>query len=128
MRNLKELKETLYMNLDDFSGKRESFNLSDLERVHMITDTIKNIDKICLLEDGDNEYSQRYMRGNIRYDGSYDDGNSYANRGKHYVKGHYSRDDGRKEMVEHLEKMMYEADDDRQRDIIEQCVRKLKEI
>lgn len=128
MRNLKELKETLYMNLDDFSGKRESFNLSDLEKVHMITDTIKNIDKICLLEDGDNEYSQRYMRGNIRYDGSYDDGNSYANRGKHYVRGHYSRDDGRKEMVEHLEKMMYDVDDDRQRDIIEQCVRKLKEM
>ena len=54
----------------------------DLELVHKLTDTIKNIDKICALEE-DGGYSEA---GD--YEGaSYGRGSSYANRGKHYVRG-----------------------------------------
>ena len=85
MEKLHELKEKLWAELDELVDKRE-MGAGDLEVVHKITDTIKNIDKICMLEDG--EYSEAV-------DGmDYGRGSSYANRGKHYVRGHYSRDGG----------------------------------
>ena len=110
MEKLHELKEKLWAELDELADKRE-MGAGDLEVVHKITDTIKNIDKICKLEDG--EYSEAV-------DGmDYGRGSSYANRGKHYVRGHYSRDgrgrysrdDGRSEMMEHLEMAMDTATD-----------------
>lgn len=122
MEKLHELKEKLWAELDELANKRE-MGAGDLEVVHKITDTIKNIDKICMLEDG--EYSEAV-------DGmDYGRGSSYANRGKHYVRGHYSRDggmdgyssrrrdsrgrysrdDGRSEMMEHLEMAMDTATD-----------------
>lgn len=122
MEKLHELKEKLWAELDELADKRE-MGAGDLEVVHKITDTIKNIDKICVLEDG--EYSEAV-------DGTdYGRGSSYANRGKHYVRGHYSRDggmdgyssrrrdsrgrysrdDGRSEMMEHLEMAMDTATD-----------------
>lgn len=123
MEKLRELKEKLWAELDELAEKRE-MGAGDLEVVHKITDTIKNIDKICMLEDGDG-YSEAV-------DGmDYGRGSSYANRGKHYVRGHYSRgggmdgyssrrrdsrgrysrDDGRSEMMEHLEMAMDTATD-----------------
>lgn len=122
MEKLHELKEKLWAELDELADKRE-MGAGDLEVVHKITDTIKNIDKICMLENG--EYSEAV-------DGmDYGRGSSYANRGKHYVRGHYSRDggmdgyssrrrdsrgrysrdDGRSEMMEHLEMAMDTATD-----------------
>lgn len=81
------------------------------------------------------------------YDGgeSYGNGSSYANRGKHYVRGHYSRDggtdgyssrrrdsrgrysrdDGRSEMMEHLE-MAIESADDKDRETIKRFMRQLE--
>ena len=54
------------------------------EIAHKLTDTIKNIDKICMLEEG----------GYSEDDGSYGRGYSSANRGQHLVRSHYSRDGG----------------------------------
>lgn len=71
MEKLHELKEKLWAELDELADKRE-MGAGDLEVVHKLTDTIKNIDKICLLEE----------------EGGY----SSANRRQHYVRGHYSRD------------------------------------
>ena len=49
----------------------------NLESVHKLTDTIKNIDKIIMIEeDGYSQAGGRNTRG-------YGDGNSYANRGEH---------------------------------------------
>lgn len=115
---MEKLKEKLFEELDEISRKPE-MGAGDLEVIHKITDTIKNIDKICMLEDG--EYSESVDGGD------YGRGASYANRGKHYVRGHYSRDgrdgysvrrdsrgrysrdDGRSEMMEHLEMAMDSA-------------------
>ena len=120
MEKLHELKEKLWAELDELAEKRD-MGAGDLEVVHKITDTIKNIDKICMLEE-EGGYSEAVDGGD------YGRGSSYANRGKHYVRGHYSRDsgrdgmggyssrrdnrgrysrdDGRSEMMEHIEMAM----------------------
>ncbi len=91
MEKLYELKEKMRRELDEIARKPE-MGAGDLELAHKLTDTIKNIDKICVLEEGDG-YSHAgdwEMEGR----GTYGNGSSYANRGKHYVRGHYSRDNG----------------------------------
>ncbi len=81
MKALYELKDKLQDELDEIARKPE-MGAGDLELVHKLTDTIKNIDKICALEE-DGGYSEA---GD--YEGaSYGRGSSYANRGKHYVRG-----------------------------------------
>ena len=83
MEKLHDLKEKLCEELEDYARKQD-MGAGDLEVIHKLTDTIKNIDKICMLE-GEDGYSQS---------SGYDGGSSYANRGRHYVRGHYSRDGG----------------------------------
>lgn len=115
MKYLHELKEKLCTELEEIARKPE-MSAGDLETVHKLTDTIKNIDKIEMLEE-DEGYSQRrgYSRAGDweargRFGRPYDeDGSSYANRGKHYVRGHYSREDGREHMIAELEMMMKDA-------------------
>lgn len=40
---------------------------------------------------------------------NYNRGNSYGNRGRHYVRGHYSRGDGLEKMISDIEDMMQDA-------------------
>ncbi len=127
MEYMYELKEKLCRELDEIARKPE-MSAGDLETVHKLTDTIKNIDKIDMLEDGD--YSQS---GDWEGRSSYNRGSSYANRGKHYVRGHYSRDgrmysraDAKDRMMEQMEEMMGSASNDRERDIIRRCMDQLE--
>lgn len=101
-----KLKDKLWEELEDISRSGEMSG-SDLEMVHKITDTIKNIDKICMLESGGEDgYSnarRHYVRGHYSRDGGYDD-YEYArgdNNGRGY-NGRYPRDDGRDNMMSHL--------------------------
>jgi len=129
MEKLYKIKDALMNELDKSDTARTGeLTGAELGTLHQITDTIKNIDKICMLEE-DGGYSQA---GDWERDGrgTYGRGSSYANRGKHYVRGHYSRDggmdggnyssrrdsrgrysrdDGRSEMMEHLEMAMDSA-------------------
>lgn len=82
MEKLYDLREKLTCELDEIAEKPE-LGAGDLELIHKLTDTIKNIDKICALEE----------QGGYSEAGDYE-GGSYANRGKHYVRGHYSRNGG----------------------------------
>ena len=69
MESLHKLKKMMCRELDEISNKGD-MSAGDLEAVHKLTDTIKNIDKIMYLE-GDSEYSRgddwntsgRYSRG-----------------------------------------------------------------
>lgn len=88
MEYLYDLKEKLCKELEEYAQK-SNMNAGDLEMVHKLTDTIKNVDKIVMLEEGG--YSQA---ADMDSPSSYARGSSYANRGKHYVRGHYSRDGG----------------------------------
>lgn len=123
---MENLRNKLWEELEEIDRKQE-IGPGDLELAHKLTDTIKNIDKICMLEEGYSE--DGYSRdGEWRADmrGTYGRGSSYANRGQHYVRGHYSRDgsyrhrdsigrysrgDGRSEMMEYLAMAMDTATD-----------------
>lgn len=141
MKALEELRNTFCEELEEIARKPE-LSAGDLETVHKLTDTIKNIDKICMLEESDG-YSmdgewEAGARGRYSRDNSYD-GNSYANRGRHYVRAHYSRDDGhsgrrgrysrdegKESMTQRLREMADEARSDREREAIEQALRQLQ--
>lgn len=134
MEKLHKLKERLWTELAELAEKRD-MGAGDLEAIHKLTDTIKNINKICMLEGGEG-YSEAV-------DGmDYGRGSSYANRGKHYVRGHYSRDgysdrrdsrgrysrdDGRSEMMEHLE-MAMETANEQDRENIKRWMRQLENV
>ena len=117
MKVMYDLKDMLCAELDEI-GKKGEMSAGDLETVHKLTDTIKNIDKITMLEEGgysrDGDWSAN-MRGN------YGRGNSYARRGSHYVRGHYSMDDGRDSLISRMEDIMRGADS-KDREVIQRCI------
>lgn len=118
MKNMWKLKETLCEQLEEYTSRTKLAG-GDLQTVHMLTDTIKNLDKIEMLEDEEmGEYSharrRRDMRGRYSRDGnrySYDeDGDSYGdgmrgNMGGGNYARRYSRADGKERMMEILEGM-----------------------
>lgn len=112
-KNLYDLREMLCQELDEYNrDAKNGLNERVLDTVHKLTDTIKNIDKIMMLEDGDYSRSGEWeadMRGSYGRTENYNRGNSYANRGRHYVRGHYSRGDGRERMISDIESMMQDA-------------------
>ena len=61
---------------------------------------------------------RRYSR-----DGNYDGDSSSANRGKHWVCGHYSRADAMEMTMKHLEKAMDSASDNKEREAIERAMK-----
>lgn len=131
---MEKLKEKLWEALEEIARKPE-LKTGDLDLAHKLTDTIKNIDKICALEVG-GWYSRD---GDWMAEGIYGHGSSYANRGQHFVRGHYSRDgerdkdmgyssrrdgqerysrgDGRSEMMQHLEMALDSANEQDREDI-----------
>lgn len=112
-KNLYDLREMLCEELDEYNrDAKNGLNERVLDTVHKLTDTIKNIDKIMMLEDGDYSRTGEWeadMRGSYGRTENYSRGNSYANRGQHYVRGHYSRGDGRERMISDIENMMQDA-------------------
>lgn len=90
MKALSDLRDTLCAELDEYSKKKE-ISSQMLENIYKISSSIKNIDKIMMYEGEEMGYSQAGA-WNANIHGTYGDGNSYANRGQHYVRGHYSRD------------------------------------
>ena len=112
-KNLYDLREMLCKELDEYNrDAKNGLNERVLDTVHKLTDTIKNIDKIMMLEDGDYSRTGEWeadMRGSYGRTENYNRGNSYANRGRHYVRGHYSRGDGRERMISDIENMMQDA-------------------
>lgn len=126
---MQDIREKLCREIDEIA-KKPDLGTGDLDILHKLTDTIKNIDKIDMLE------SDGYSRaGEWEADmrGSYGRGSSYANRGQHYVRGHYSRDDGEHSerysrssgrVREHLEGMMRDADE-HTRDVLRRCIDEL---
>ena len=120
--NYDDLMELLCRELDDVTKEMKSRGATagDLDAVRDITSSIKNIYKIEMFSDIDG-YSQSW-------DDDYRRGNSYANRGTHYVRGHYSRDSARSRMISQLDSLMQEADNDGARDAIRRCKERLKQV
>ena len=150
MKHLEKLKEALCEELDKF-GKSGDITVNSLDKIHRLTDTIKNIDKIMMLEesegysgergrthmggssyDDDIMYSERRGRGrNAKRDsmgryssegGSYE-GDDYSER--RTGRG-YSRDEATDWMMTRLGEMMSETDDPKQRETLKKCMRELE--
>lgn len=100
MKHLEKLKEALCEELDKF-GKSGDITANSLEKIHKLTDTIKNIDKITMLEEEDGYSEARVGRGGSYMHGSsYDDDVMYSERrgrgrnAKRDSMGRYSSDGG----------------------------------
>lgn len=118
-RAMEDLRRLLCDELDEIARKGE-LGAGDLDIAHKLTDTIKNIDKIEMLEDG-TDYSQtREWEADMR-------GASNASSRRHLVRAHYSRGDGADELREQLRELMRDARDDRQREAIRRCLNELEE-
>lgn len=138
MEYMHELKEKLCDELEEIARKGE-LGAGDLEIVHKLTDTIKNLGKIEMLEDGG--YSQA---GDREIEGrAYNRGNSYARR-KRDSMGRYSKDgrmmrggylDGRMyswaeakdEIMEKIEGMMDDADP-KEKEILRRAMDQLEKV
>lgn len=95
MRMMDRISDILCKELEEIADKG-AMSMGDLEIAYKATGAIKNIEKLRMMEDGDS------YRGN-----SYD-GNSY--RSRHWVRGHYSMSDGRREMMDRMQSMMDNED------------------
>lgn len=122
MKSMHELKEMLCDELDAIA-KKGAVSHTDLENVYKLTESIKNIMKIDEMDEGGassspyrrsygrsyeggsygNSYDGRSYDGEWRAQGSYGDGDM-SGRSRHYVRGHYSYDNG--VMEEKLNEMM----------------------
>ena len=145
MKTMESLRDKFCEELEKIDRKPE-MGAGDLELAHKLTDTIKNIDKICIMDES-GEYSQAgdwEARGRFGDMYSREGGNSYAGRrrdsmgrysregdgmrgGNSYRggRGGYSRDGG---MMEHVDMMMDEAETDEQRDMIRRFKKQLESV
>lgn len=158
MHYMQDLKDLLCAELEDYAekGKKSGkMSMGDLDSIHKLTDTVKNILKIDMLED-ETGYSEdgAYMGEGRIYGTSYDDemrrggGYSYARGRGRYAKrdsmgrysrddGYmrrdvrgmrdgYSRDDGKAYMMEQLEDMMEDAEKPAEKEALRRCMEALK--
>ena len=130
-----DLRDMLCKELDEISRKGE-LGAGDLDIVHKLASTIKNLDKIEMMEDNgysrDGNYSRDgdYSRGGdwqADMRGTYGRGSSYARRGTHYVRGHYSRADSMEHLREQINDMMRETDDDRVKEALRRAASLMEE-
>ena len=136
MEYMHELKEKLCDELEEIANKGE-LGSGDLEIIHKLTDTIKNLDKIEMLEDGG--YSQA---GDWEIEGrAYNRGNSYARR-KRDSMGRYSRDgramryrddrmysraEAKEDIMDQIEDMMGDANE-KEKAILRRAMTELEKV
>ena len=158
MHYMEDLKDLLCAELEDYAekGKKSGkMSMGDLESIHKLTDTVKNILKIDMLED-ESGYSEdgAYMGEGRIYGTTYDDGmrrgagysydrgrGRYAKRDsmgrysrddgsmRHDGRGMrdgYSRDDGKAYMMDQLEEMMEDAEKPAEKEALRRCMEALK--
>ena len=140
MKHIEKIKEMLCTELEIF-GKKNALTVTDLEKIHKLSDTIKNLDKIMMLEEDEYEMGgSSYARGrgrNAKRDSmgryssegaSYDDDMSYARGGRGR---RYSRDDGYSnasdDMMSMLGDMMEDANP-KEREALKECMRALERM
>ena len=135
MKHLEKLKEALCEELDKF-GKSGDITVNSLEKIHKLTDTIKNIDKIMMLEEDDGyseemygssyargrRYAKRDSMGRYSKDGGYSEEDDYSER--RMARG-YSRDEATDHLMRQLGNMMEDADP-KQRETLKKWMRELE--
>lgn len=154
MEYIEKIKKMLCKELDEYAMKSK-ISGSDLDMIWKLTDTVKNLDKISMLEESEEGYSEArggrgrsYMHGssydddmmyserrgrgrNARRDSmgrySSDMGSSYDDYSEARMDRRYSRDDAKDHMMSKLGEMMEDADPN-ERKILKETMRKLEEM
>lgn len=123
MKKLDEIRDVLCEELDGIV-KGGKLSVGDLDTLHKITDTIKNIYKIEMLETeesyGDWEAKDNYSRDEMRTLPN-------VSYGRHWVRGHYSRDDFKSHSVRRL-KEIAEMADTNERKVIEKAIAEIERM
>lgn len=158
MHYMEDLKDLLCAELEDYAekGKKSGkMSMGDLDSIHKLTDTVKNILKIDALSD-DLGYSEdgaymgegriygtsyedgirrgggySYARGRGRYAkrdsmGRYSRDDGYMRRDVRGIRDGYSRDEGKAYMMEQLEDMMEDAEKPAEKEALRRCMEALK--
>ena len=158
MHYMHDLKDLLCAELEDYAekGKKSGkMSMGDLDSIHKLTDTVKNILKIDMLE-GETGYSEdghymgegriygtsyddymrrggmySYARGRGRYAkrdsmGRYSRDDGYMRRDGRGMRDGYSREDGKAYMMEQLEDMMADAEKPAEKEALRRCMEALK--
>jgi DNA-directed RNA polymerase sigma subunit (sigma70/sigma32) len=146
MEYIEKIKKMLCKELDEYAMKTK-LSMADIDVIHKLTDTVKNLDKIEMLEE-DGGYSEARGRGRSYMHGSsYDDDMMYSERrgrgrnarrdsmGRYSsdmddysearMDRRYSRDDAKDHMMNKLGEMMTSADEE-QRQILKDAMRKIE--
>ena len=143
MEYIEKIKKMLCKELDEYAMKGK-ISGSDLDMIWKLTDTVKNLDKIEMLEDGDSydgysemrEYpymgGSSYARGRGRYAkrdsmGRYssDDRMSYDDYSESRMDRRYSRDEAKDHLMDKMGEMMTSANEE-QREILKDAMRKIE--
>ena len=155
MEYIEKLKKKACNELDEYASKNK-LSAQEWELIHMLSDTVKNFDKIEMLEEeggysearggrsrepymggasyDDGMYSERRGRGrNARRDSmgrySSEGGSSYedySEDGGSSYRGGYSRGDAKEHMMNKLGAMMEDADP-KEREALKKCMRAIEE-
>ena len=152
MEYIEKIKKMLCKELDEYAMKQK-LTVGDLDMIWKLTDTVKNLDKISMLEesegyseerggmrgrsymhgssyDDDMMYSERRGRGrNAKRDSmgrySSDMGSSYDDYSEERMDRRYSRDDAKDHLMSKIGEAMESADPN-EREILKDCMRKLE--
>lgn len=143
MEYIDKIKKMLCKELDEYAMKT-SFSMADVDAIHKLTDTVKNLDKIAMLEEDYDGYSSARMgrgrgsnakRDNMgRYssDGGYSsnhyyDDNALRDRSYRRDSGQYgaSYDGAKEHMMNKLGEMMDDADP-KEREALKECMRAIE--
>lgn len=120
MENFYKIRDMLCDELDAF-GRKSELNRNDLDILEKIVGALKNMYKIEMYDGEDGGYSRGGdWDASIR--GTYGRGNSYASRGKHLVRGHYSRTSGHDGLRAQLDDMIRETDDERVKEALRRAM------
>jgi hypothetical protein len=153
MEYIEKIKKMLCKELDEYAIKQKLTG-GDLDMIWKLTDTVKNLDKIAMLEESEEGYSE--ARGGTRgrsymHGSSYDDdmmyserrgrgrnakrdsmgryssdmGSSYDDYSEERMDRRYSSDDAKDHMMNKLGEMMTSADEE-QREILKDAMRKIE--
>lgn len=154
MEYIKKIKKMLCKELEEYAEMGKMKSASDLDMIWKLTDTVKNLDKIEMLED-DGGYSEaRGSRGRSYMGGSsYDDdmmyserrgrgkyakrdrmgryssegGSSYDDYSEERMDRRYSSDDAKDHILNKMGEMMTSADEE-QREILKDAMRKIERM
>lgn len=139
-----EIKKSFMQELEEYDEKARKmggakFSMQDLDKIHKLTDTVKNICKIDMLseDEGYSEasdwmgegrmYGQSYAgRYNARRDsrGRYSRADGMSDRGEYS----YNYNQGNEHLMKKIDSMLDSAENERQREAIERFKKEMERI